>query len=199
VKITEADLAPRRPNGWRPVLLVPSELSPRANDLPLDLFGDSGDLFPHELSGCSGGVVALLAFTRCVPPLSPNYEWFCISHQSGGHACNHPNFVGTPLRLRPDIQTGLRNLAARYHDAGGHFHRGNVPASGIFAYVHELGDIGLHCETSYSLLEEGVYPVDATEQHLNILSECPPLLDALSDAFRSADGLVVIVLSENSD
>jgi hypothetical protein len=168
------------------------------SSLPADFFTDSGNLFPHSWDG-PDKVVVLLAFTQAFPKLSPTVEWYAVDHQSGGLVCHHPLFVGLPLVVRPEMLERLEALAARYFEAGGgHFYRGNLGASDVVEYVAALADIGLGCERSYALLEEGVYPIDATQEHLNLLAIDPPLLANLVDGCGHG-GLTIIVLAENSD
>jgi hypothetical protein len=166
--------------------------------LPAAFFSDSWDK-PLQLGDGLGKIVALLAFTEEVPKLDPATEWYAIDHQSGGLACHHPRFIGTPLSLRPGIRDRLEELAARYIEAdGGHFYRGSLGASDVVAYVAALADLGLHCERSYPLLEEGVYPIDATQDHLDLIAYDAPSLDQVAD--RSGyGGLTILVLAENSD
>ncbi len=166
--------------------------------LPAAFFSDSWDMFP-QLGDGSGAVVALLAFTHAFPRLSPDVEWDAIAHQSGGLACNHPRFIGTPLSLRPEMRERLEALAARYFEAHrGHFYQGSLGASDVIAYAAALADLGLHCERSYSLLEEGVYPIDATQEHLDLLAVDAPQCAGLVDD-SNYGGLTIIVLAENSD
>ncbi len=163
-----------------------------------ELFSDSLDLFKNELD--HGGVVAVLAFTQSVPLLSANYEWFCADHQAGGHACDQVRFVGTPLNLRPSIDEHLRQLAKKYYYAQcGHFYRGRLRASDIVGYVETLHSLGFECEYSWRLFQEGIYPIDATQAHLDRLSDRPPNLNDITARGKTLDNLTILVLAENSD
>jgi len=197
VKITEDMIAAYRPAEW-PNLVSLHASSFGGASLPASFFSDSRDV-SLNLSDGLGDVVMLLAFTEAFPRLSPAVEWYAIEHQSGGLACHHPRFVGTPLIPRPEMHERLEELARRYFEAaGGHFYRGNLGASDVIAYVAALADLGLQCERSYPLLEEGVYPIDATQGHLDLLACDPPSLDRLADE-SGYGGLTIIILSENSD
>jgi hypothetical protein len=66
-------------------------------------------------------------------------------------------------------------------------------------YVDDLKALGLHCESTYPLLQESVYPIDATQAHLDLLSSDPPQLEALIEPFGATHGLAIVVLAENSD
>ena len=141
----------------------------------------------------------MLAFTLPFPKLSREVEWYAIEHQSGGLACHHPRFIGTPLTLRPERREQLEALAARYFEKhGGHFYQGNLLASDLISYVSALAELGFHCERSYSLLEEGVYPIDATQEHLDFLAFNAPKRDQLVDG-TDYGKLTIIILAENSD
>lgn len=200
MKITEADVKTFRRPDWRGVLGYPR--GGAADDpyqLPSHYFTDSDELFPGELTDGEGRVMAFLAFRFGLPTLSDDYDWYAVSHQSGGYACDHPAFVGTPLRLRPDMAEGLQRLALRFdqHSAG-HFYRGNVTFSDLTEYAGCLAEMGLHCEHSYEELEEAFYPIDATQAHLDLLCENPPRLDVVKPP-TEAGLLMIVVLTENSD
>jgi hypothetical protein len=195
--ITEQMIASYRPEGWPALLSFESE-GFGTKLLPASFLSYSQDIF-REIGDESGDIVALLAFTGSFPSLSPTVEWVAIDHQSGGLACHHPKFVGTYLRLRVEMEQRLRALAKRHFgEGGGHFYTGNLLASDVVAYVDALAALGLHCERGYGLLEESVYPIDATQVHLNMLCENPPDLSLVADK-TGYGGLTIVILAENSD
>jgi hypothetical protein len=93
----------------------------------------------------------------------------------------------------------LRDLAREYYgSAGGHFYPENVLASDIVSYVEKLASWGLVCDRSYRLLQEGVYPIDATSEALALIADNPPDLDIVQDRLGYG-GLAILILAENSD
>lgn len=197
MKITEDMIAEYRAAEWHGLVPLHAPGFPGPS-LPAHFFSDSWDK-SLPLGDSLGKVVALLAFTEAFPKLSPVREWYAIEHQSGGLVCHQPRFVGTPLVLRQEMRERLEALAARYFEAnGGRFYRGGLIVSDVIAYVAALADLGLHCERSYHLLEEAVYPIDATQDHLDLLAHDAPSLNQLSEG-SGYGGLAIVILAENSD
>ena len=199
MKLTETDVKRFRRPDRRGVLGYPRGEADPAHRLPHHYFTDSDELFPDELTDGEGRVMAFLAFRFGLPPLVDDYDWYAVSHQSGGYACDHPLFVGTPLRLRPEMAQRLQRLALRFDQySAGHFYRGNVTFSDLVEYAGCLTAMGLHCEFTYEDLEEAFYPIDATQAHLDLLSADPPRLDVVKPP--GEPGLMmIVVLAENSD
>jgi hypothetical protein len=197
VKINEEMIAAHRPTDWPALIGLPG-VAAFASPLPGHFFSSSHDLFP-ELADDSGDTVAMLAFTTSLPTLAPRLEWLAVDHQSGGLCCDHPHFVGLRLAIRPAMVEPLRNLARHYYEAaGGHFYSANVLASDIVSYVGKLADLGVTCDRSYRLLQEGVYPIDATPEALALIADNPPELDIVQDRLGYG-GLAILILAENSD
>lgn len=193
MKVSENELRELRPTSW-PQNIRLSDLS----QAQPELFADSWDAF-QSLAHGSRDIVALLTFTGVVPPLSPDLDWIAISHQAGGLACHHPCFIGVELDLRPPVRAALQELASDYYEeAGGHFYSDAVTVSDLVAYTSRLAELGLHCNTSYRLFEEAVYPIDASDDHLSLIADGPPTVEA----FAGPGGFghpAIVILAENSD
>jgi hypothetical protein len=197
VKISEEMIAGYRPADW-PGLIGLDAGSWSGSALPAHFFSGSCDLFP-ELANESGETVAMLAFTTSLSRLLPGLDWLAVEHQSGGHATRQPHFVGLRLAIRAGMVEPLRDLAREYYgSAGGHFYPENVLASDIVSYVEKLASWGLVCDRSYRLLQEGVYPIDATSEALALIADNPPDLDIVQDRLGYG-GLAILILAENSD
>jgi hypothetical protein len=168
--------------------------------LPNAMFTPSWEFFPLELGDPGDDVVALVGYADSLPPLNPRLEWLAIEHQSGGHACSHPRFVGIRLTLRPQIKPGLRAISVRFRGyRHGYFGRGKA-ASDIALYRSMLVELGLDCEWAHPMLEEAVYPIDASPENLGILSATPPRLEGLTDgAARLPESFAIFLLARNSD
>ncbi len=195
MRISEETIAAYRPNGWQGLIGLPWSRSFDCT-LPCEFFSDSDELFP-ELK--HGEPVALLAFTTSIPRLAAGRDWYGIDHQAGGYACDHPHLVGLRLTIRPSMAEKLKDLVRRYLGAaGGHLSLDKVTASDIVGYTQVLADLGLHCDSSYRNLQEGVYPIDATSQALALIADEPPDLDLVKDPLGYG-GLAIVILAENSD
>ena len=198
MKITEAVVSGFRRPDWSGVLGYPNNPADPFS-LPQRFFTDSDTLFPGELTDGQGRVKAFLGFRFGLPPLPDAYDWYGLSHQSGGYACDQPQFVGTPLRLRPEMAEGLERLARQFNaHSNGHFYRGNVTFSDLTEYAGCLAALGLHCERTYEEIEEAFYPIDATQAHLDRLCIDPPSLDLVKRPGQ-AGLMMIVVLTENSD
>lgn len=201
MKISESDVAAfrdRPTEGSRYVRIetLSREASPA-------LFTPSWTFFPSELGDTFGfgGVVAILGFTKLLPKLAPELDWFAIKHQSGGYACSHPRFVGVRLALRPTITAHLEVLANDYRGhKNGYFSLTDKSTTDIEVYNARLKLIGLNCEFTYPWLHEGVYPIDATPEALSRLTNTPPDLEQFGDSWapRPPD-FGVFVLATNCD
>ncbi len=197
MKITEEMIAGYRPTEWPGLIGLPN-VGAFASTLPGHFFSGSHDLFP-ELANDVGDTVAMLAFTTSLPTLAPSLEWLAVDHQAGGLCCDHPHFVGVRLAIRPAMVEPLHGLTRHYYEAaGGHFYSANVLASDIVSYVEKLANLGVTCDRSYRLLQEGVYPIDATPEALALIADNPPALDVVQDRLGYGD-LAILILAENSD
>ncbi|MGO4670280.1 hypothetical protein [Bosea sp. 2RAB26] len=202
--VTEEMLAPYR-EGSRP-LPWPSEC------LPTNIYSESSCLFgsiwrPNAAQRGTGEglqVVPVLAFTKAVPVLSPNYEWIALHHQAGGHYHDHLCIIATVLNPKNDIRSGLNKIAEEHYAAeNGWMIRDELPASRIVRYVNGLSALDLDCESSWRHLTESVYPIDATQENLDRIAENAPNLDDLFDRAGFTQALyfndpVILLLTENS-
>ena len=177
--------------------------------LPREWFSGSGELLGSEWRASGSdpsklAVTPVLAFTRWVPILHPGYEWHALWHQSGAHTCNCVAMIATPLRPRPDVLPALNAIARRFYYAdNGHFDRQSMNVSLIINYVAELEKLGLDCEASWRLLEESIYPIDATQDNLDRICLAPPRLAPITrwgeDVPRFITDPAILLLTENSD
>ena len=188
-------IAAFRPPDWPGLIGLPGEGSSVSN-LPAGFFSGSEEAFP-DLD--NGEPVARLAYTTSIPKLTPGLDWWAVEHQAGGHLCDHPRFVGVRLSIRPPMVVPLRDLARQYFEAaGGHFYRDSVLASDVVRYVEKLAAWGVSCDRSYRLLQEGVYPIDATPEALALIADNPPNLGVVQNP-SNYGGLAIVILAENSD
>lgn len=147
-----------------------------------ELFGDDwlDRSAPTRQEGLK--VIVVLAFTRSLPDLRFDREWLAIQHQCGGHTSDQLPMIGTRLRPRASVGTALLRIARdRYDEDDGWFVRDALRASQIVSYSAALNAVGLDCEVSWRLLQEGTYPIDATQRNIDRLAEDPPDLRALAD------------------
>jgi hypothetical protein len=190
-------VAPYRPDTYPGLIALPWTRAERET-LPAGMFSGAEQLFP-ELEDESHRVVALLAFTQALPLLANGFDWLAVRHQCGGLLCDQRHLVGIRLKLRAVATDWLRSLAEGYFEAAaGHFYASNLGASDIVAYSAALAANGVHCERSFRLFEEAVYPIDATQEHLDLLAEDAPVHSRIADP-RGYGGLTIVVLAENSD
>jgi len=141
----------------------------------------------------------MLAFTSPFPELSSRYDWIAIRHQSGGLTCDQVYLVGIRLRLKPGLAAGFREIARARHGAnGGRFHHDALALSDIIEYAGALKLFELDCETSFRLLQEGVYPVDATQANMDLVFCDAPDRSDILDGFGFGN-LTILILAENSD
>lgn len=138
--------------------------------LPEDWFSHSDDLFEAEWAmapdGCPSAVTPVLAYTRMVPRLQPAYTWHALWHQSGGYTTHANYMVATPLTPNRQTKSLLDRLAGKFYCAeNGRFDRAQTIVSLIVDYVGDLKSAGLDCEGTWRILEEAIYPVDATQSN----------------------------------
>lgn len=195
--ISESIISGYRSDEWHKLAHLNSN-NPASTGLPDTLFSGSHDYFP-QLGDNSGSVVGMLAFTSSFPHLNDSFEWIAVRHQSGGLICNQLDLVGIVLGLCEGMVKAFRALARNHFgDAGGRFNKDSLWASDIASYVDALKAVGLNCERSFRLFEEGVYPVDATQAHMDLVFQNAPSRSDLTDG-RDYGNLTILILAENSD
>lgn len=146
--------------------------------------------------------IPVLAFRQFVPILNPALQWQGLIHQCAGLYCYQMRMIATRLRPQPAIAPHLNAIVREYYDADvGFLHQVNLRASHIVSYAAALGRLGLTCETSWSNLNEGAYPIDATQENLDLLAEDAPPLSEIADwsGRQPQDCAIILLLAENSD
>lgn len=191
-------------------------LMPRGPALPETAFSDPAEVFgedwtPPVASGLHEDVrnalkvVAVLAFRRGLPRLNFDRPWWSIRHQCRGYSNQQIEMIATRIALRPAIIEPLSAIARDGHFAEmGLFNTHELLASRLARYVAALDQIGLNCEASWRHLREGVYPIDATQENLDALSDDPPDLRSVVDwggspPARCSDDPAILVIAQNSD
>ena len=133
-------------------------------------------------------------------------ELFVISHQAGGHHCQQPEFLATPLSLSPAGAEVAAKLARHYfHHQSDHF-CGDMPQD-VGEYREWLRRFSLTATAvlgpnSGHRLLESVYPLDASSKNLDVLAGGPSALDGLQPILRNQEALArlaIIILADNSD
>jgi hypothetical protein len=204
--VTEDMLTPYRVDGFARLW---SSRKDQGNCLPDRYFAHTETLFWSEwhpdgdAKRQSHTVVPVLAFVDSVPVLNPSYEWMALQHQCGGSSTSQVRMVATRFTPRSEILPHLNMIASEFYFAEtGHFHKGNehVPqiAELISRYHVRLEDLGLDCKVSRDVLQEAIYPIDASQSNMNKLAATPVDMSAV---FQGRDTLnpVILLLSSNSD
>lgn len=170
--------------------------------MPHELFGDDWSDRSNAPEGMK--IVVLLAFTRSLPELRFDREWLAIYHQCGGHMSNYVSMIATRLRPRALVGDALLRIARdRYGEDDGWFSQDGVRASQIVSYSAALAAVGLDCDVTWRFLQQGTYPIDATQQNLDRLAEDAPDLRAIADwrgraPNRYSRDPVILVLCDDS-
>lgn len=181
--------------------------------VPFEFFSDS-EMFLGSFWGTGSDgedpardlqAVPVLAFTRSVPVLRPGREWVALRHQAGGYSCEKVLMIATRLEPRPALKPALDAIVREgYFAEDGRFDRHDILASRIAWHVKALAGLDLDCESSWRLLTESVYPIDATQDNLDRLAVSAPVLDEIADWTRSirvrySRDPVILLLTRNSD
>jgi hypothetical protein len=175
----------------RDLVYVPGLLR-ATSDLPSPEWPNFRDTVPPEPIE----VAAALAFFEAVPVeilKSPN--WHLLQHQCGGVSCLQETMVAICLDPKPEMRTAFMRLATSHW--GTDLGRGPPRLSELLDYRASLLDLGLDCDTSYTRLREGVYPVDSSKEALErVTSDPPDIATLLADRpFLS----IICFLAPNSD
>lgn len=218
--LTEAELAPYRDgNGLAHLLPIPglfvtdNEMLPpyaRRTLLPDTLLTQTHKVFNSDWHAPEDKgmpqetlqAIPVLALMRFIPILNPSLQWQGLKHQCAGFYCYQMRMIATRLRPRPAIAPHLNAIVRENYDGeAGFFHQSRLRASQIVSYVTTLGRLGLTCETSWSNLNEAAYPIDATQENLDIITEDAPPLSEIADwsAHEPQDCAIILLLSDNSD
>lgn len=146
--------------------------------------------------------IPVLALMRFVPILNPRLQWQGLQHQCAGVYCHQMRMIATRLRPRPVIAPHLNAIVRENYDGeAGVFHQNHLRASHIVWYVATLERLGLTCEISWRNLNEAAYPIDATQENLNLITEDAPPLSEIADwsACEPENCAIILLLSDNSD
>lgn len=215
--LTEADLAPfRDANGLAHLEPLPgflesaaALLSPGRVVLPSEMLTPTHKAFETEWNAFDSSrpretlqAIPVLAFRRHVPVLNPAVEWRGLVHQCSGFYCQQMRMVATRLRPRPAIAAHLNGIVRKHYDAdAGFLHPDNLRASQVVSYVETLARLGLDCDVSWRNLTEGAYPIDATQKHLDLLTEEALPLAEIADWSdqEPRHNAVILLLAWNSD
>lgn len=175
--------------------------------MPDDMFTFSENIFIDDWPKISGmrsrdkmEIVTLLAFTDTVPPLAAGHQWLAIEHYGGGSERNLYKLIAIQLKPRPEIYAALRQIA--HNRLFKVIRPYEQTASEICTYCHDLSVLGLHCELTWRLLTESLYPIDATPENLEkVALDAPCLNDLVVGEWRCryGEGPAIIVLAQNSD
>ena len=93
-------------------------------------------------------------------------KWESIMHQSGGISCHHHYLQAWKLNPQPKIEANIFRLN-NYWERHGCCSLGGVPMDEILTYRHQLQTwFGVDCNWSYRNFEEGLYPIDITDENL---------------------------------
>ena len=143
-------------------------------------------------------------------PVKPERTWLKLDHQTAGVACRQVYLYVTELEPKADVMPMLKELAERYYDALGWSPPTLDEANQYRGFLREK--LNVDCNATYVDLEEALYPVDPTLEHLRHLST-DELPDDLGDLFdwgdpsgiaglnrlRARFHLRCYVIAENSD
>lgn len=157
-------------------------------------------------------VLALVVYN--IP--TPNYvykftepnKWLQISHQTAGHGCHqHKLWV---RKLQPKTSTISKNIKVlndRWLDSDcGIFGVSLTEANNYNEDLQRL--FGVHCNHQWSMFEEGIYPIDCTEEHLKAMTDTklPKDLDdmlifssSISKLCGSINRWNLLILGQNCD
>jgi hypothetical protein len=205
--VTEGILAPYRGKNGKLLVTRTGYVSPYESPplVPHGLFTSTFKAFGENWpSSGNRGIILVLAFSKSVPILRPGREWLALVHQTGGYLCEQTGMIATRLEPRRSILPKLESIARdNFFADSGRFDRADLLASRIVSYFTALKAIDLDCECTWRNLTEGLYPIDATPENLNRITENPPDLDSIAfwdhPRARYSDEPAIFFLAENSD
>ncbi|MDO8508794.1 MAG: hypothetical protein Q7S27_03865 [Nanoarchaeota archaeon] len=135
-------------------------------------------------------------------------EWISITHQTAGHSCRHEYMFGTILRPKDDVLESMKVISNHWFNSlcG---QSGIARLSEILKYREQINELfNADCERTYTVLKEGMYPMDCSSELVRKLStdEIPEDLDDFIifkndiDRIRGIMGRWnLYILSENCD
>lgn len=110
----------------------------------------------------------------------PTRKWLPIQHQTAGYACHQRYLDG--FILNPRNPERLKLLNDVYLDSC--INMWGLVLSQVNEYNKRIQELlGVTCEFSFMDLEEGIYPIDATQENIKLLAKdkLPKELDNLVD------------------
>lgn len=133
-------------------------------------------------------------------------KWLKIAHQTAGHGCNQHYMIATILNPTKTAKKLMKELNNIWLDSDcGVF---GVELDSIKFYREKLLSYNLDCNNSYHNFEEGIYPIDFTNETLRKLTNdsFPTDLDNLikfdtkiSKFCGSINRFHLYILGENCD
>ena len=129
--------------------------------------------------------VLVLAITQRLDYLQhfnfkPIRQWLKIQHQTAGYAC-HQVYMDATI-LTPREPEKLHILNREYSDSC--INMWGLTLECAITYRQRINELfGVDCNEIFQYLEEGIYPIDATQENLKKLSKdhLPKNLDNLID------------------
>lgn len=136
----------------------------------------------------------------------PRRQWLHLQHQTAGNAC-HQVFLDATI-LEPRHYEKINALAKDYDDSC--LNMWGLTIDTIIEYRERLNELlGVDCNMTFSMLEEGIYPIDATTENIKKLCKdrLPKDLDNLIDWSGNEIGKLagcigrwhLFILGENCD
>jgi hypothetical protein len=194
-----------------PMEQIPDTFFKHSTEQPVcDWLGDS------SLSNCAKGTwvgedvwarigdlmtpVAFIAFTSRVPVLTPSHRWSLLEHQIAGMLCGQQRFVGLRLRMRAEVAQAVISIARHWWESNIGCWKPSL--DDLETYRAQLRAIGLDANRAYTLLSEGFYPADFSQEALERIAVDPPAFaDLLGEPVDgSAESHAVIAfVAPNSD
>ena len=141
-------------------------------------------------------------------PVKPERTWLKLDHQTAEVGCHHVYLYVTELEPKPHVLPILKELAEHYHGALG-WEPPSLDEANAYRAVLQA-KLEVDCNRSYVELEEALYPIDPSKEHLaRLSSDLPDEPGDLSDwdnapsapLFRLRVGLHLrfYLIAENSD
>lgn len=110
--------------------------------------------------------------------LTTEREWHLISHQTGGLLCNHIKILGTILKVTEETKNKIKDFSHSYY--GTDIFVPHVSLNELNLYRKNLENfLGVDCNNSYQVFEEGVYPIDVAYLNKLTIENLPEDLDDL--------------------
>lgn len=124
------------------------------------------------------------SFGSDYPPRAPRFragrDWANLAHQTAGVACKQRFLMATVLAPTPAATLAMARLSEARIGTG--IGAGGVSLVDVLAYRDDVKRLlGADCNTSYSALAEGYYPIDVEFAYKLTTTPLPAALDDLVD------------------